>query len=398
MAQDEFASSKPVAWPTGMVGFFDARILAIFQIQSDKYELCTDYFEGSLTVRSDYYDRLSEPERSSICTNVKFGFRDRKNGELAVAVWLPDLSSIRPDTERMKWIPFHLLEDAFPEEPDSRFQLWVRRYIYGDWGVDNGVLFQISAEVASINAITEMVVGSRLYAHQENPALIFPMAENDHRYQDAHREAYALLIDGLQKHAIESIAGRLSIVTRFANDNTLKALRRILPTELHAAILDPFNVVSEQRRLASHRVRPEAKRCAAFEKFSKDMQGVLGALRALKGYLEGVFKVRGEQCQRRQSRIAALPEIDNAKKPQPNYSISELPQVVGKTIASVEFGYRKSIPGVHESEAMILHFTDGSMLGIETGSNAQNVTDGHQGLRPEDFHSDFILTFVPPLA
>lgn len=397
MRQDEAASKKAWAWPSGMVGFFDAGILAIFQNQSDKFGLCTDYFEGSLTIRSEYYGRLSEPERDSTYTNVKFGFRVRKNGDLALAVWLPDLSNIRPESERMKWVPFHLQDDAFPDESDARFELWVRRYIHGDWGVDNGVLFQISEEVATINAITEMVVGSSLYEHHENPALIFPMAENDHRYQDAHREAYAYLIDGLRKPAVESLGERLGVMTRSANHKTLDALRKILPTELHAAILGPFNVVSEQRRLASHRVRPPARRCAAFEKFSHDMQEVLGALRALRGYLEGVFKVRGEQCGKRRSRIAALPEIDDTK-PQSSYSISELREVVGKTIVGVEFGVRKSAPKVHETEAVILHFTDGSSLGIETGSNAGNVADEHEGLRPEAFHVDFRLTFVPSLA
>jgi len=145
-----------------MVGFFDAAILALFQSQSDKYQLSTDYFEGSIKIRSDYYERLSEAERESTYINVSFGFRRRTNCELAVAIWLPDLSNVRSEPERLKWLAFHLQEDAFPREPDSRFELWIRRYIHGDWGVDNGVLFQVSAEVASINAITDVVVGERV--------------------------------------------------------------------------------------------------------------------------------------------------------------------------------------------------------------------------------------------
>ena len=44
---------------------------------------------------------------------------------------------------------------------------------------------------------------------------------------------------------------------------------------------------------------------------------------------------------------------------------------------------------------MILHFTDGSSLGVETGSNAGNLASGREGLTPEDVHVDFILQWVP---
>jgi hypothetical protein len=369
---------------------------AHYQNQSDKYRLWTDYFEGSLEIRSDYYEQLSESERQSSYLNIRFGFRGRARGELAVAAWLPDFERC-PESERRKWQAFHLQDEVFPEESDPRFGLWVRRYIHGDWEVDNGVLSQVSAEIATINAIVEVVVGQHLYEFHENPALIFPTAENDHRYQDAHKEAYSYLIDGLRKPAIEALARQLGVAVKLANDKTLAGLKKILPSDLQKSILVPFEVVSEQRRLASHRTRPPAKPFTAFEKFSKDMGGVLGALRALRVFLEGEFSVTGEQCETRQARIAALPKIDDTRKPQPNYSICQLPQIVGKAIQKVEFGFHKSTPKVHQSEAMILHFTDGSMLGVTTGSNAWNVSGEHEGLRPEDFHVDFVLTFVPPV-
>jgi hypothetical protein len=60
MAEDPAAETKSRLWPKGLVGFFDAGILALYQNQNEKYELRTDYFEGSLTLRSDYYERLKE--------------------------------------------------------------------------------------------------------------------------------------------------------------------------------------------------------------------------------------------------------------------------------------------------------------------------------------------------
>lgn len=385
-------------WPRGMIGFFDGGILALYRDQSDKYELKTDYFEGSVVIRSDYYNGLTEPECKSTRMNVRFGFRSRTNGELAVAAWLPDLFETSSESERNKWLGFHLRGEVFPKAPDPRFDLWIRRYVYGDWEVENGVLFQISDEVANINAITEVTIGERLYEFHENPAMIFPTAENDRLYQDAHKEAYGYLIDGLRKSAIESLGVRLGLTVQVANDKTLVGLKKILLPKLHKSILDPFEVVSQQRRLASHQVRPQAKAFAAFEQFSKDMDGVLGGLRALKLFLEGEFKMTAEKCRLRQSRMASLPKIDDAQKPEPRYSISQLSEVEGKTIKKVEFGFRKPTSECHESEAMILYFSDGSILGIETGSNAWNLSSNHEGLQAKDFHVDFILTVVPPAA
>jgi len=64
-------------------------------------------------------------------------------------------------------------------------------------------------------------------------------------------------------------------------------------------------------------------------------------------------------------------------------------------VERVESGFCKRIEGTHQSEGMILHFTDGSILGIDTGSNACNVADEHEGLQPDEFHADFMLMWVP---
>jgi hypothetical protein len=77
--------------------------------------------------------------------------------------------------------------------------------------------------------------------------------------------------------------------------------------------------------------------------------------------------------------------------PQPNYSINEAPKMAGKTVASVDVGDRRQIPQVHEGELIVIHFTDGTALSIDTGSNAKNLSQQHKGLKPEDFHTDFML-------
>ncbi len=104
--------------------------------------------------------------------------------------------------------------------------------------------------------------------------------------------------------------------------------------------------------------------------------------------------MNGDVARRRQSAKRLMPRID--RPPKPNYSIAQIPTIKGKTVERVEFGFRQPIEGVHQSEAIILHFTDGSSLGIDTGSNAANIAWKHEGLQAEDFHVDFMLQWVPP--
>ncbi|MBF6612280.1 MAG: hypothetical protein IVW55_04050 [Chloroflexi bacterium] len=92
-----------------------------------------------------------------------------------------------------------------------------------------------------------------------------------------------------------------------------------------------------------------------------------------------------------------LPKLDPSKPIHSNYAIAQAPHMVGKTVERVEIGFRQSIPQVHESEALIMHFTDGSIMGIDTGSNVWNVCQDHEdaGLKPQDFHVDLALRWVP---
>lgn len=53
----------------------------------------------------------------------------------------------------------------------------------------------------------------------------------------------------------------------------------------------------------------------------------------------------------------------------------------------VEYGFRSKHTKLHQSEAMILHFTDGSSLGIDTGSNVVNLSHDYGELDPQEFHS-----------
>ena len=49
--------------------------------------------------------------------------------------------------------------------------------------------------------------------------------------------------------------------------------------------------------------------------------------------------------------------------------------MAGRTISKIEFGFRHDIKGVHQSELLLIYFTDGAVMGIDTGSNAANLRD-----------------------
>ena len=71
-------------------------------------------------------------------------------------------------------------------------------------------------------------------------------------------------------------------------------------------------------------------------------------------------------------------------------------RMVGKTVQNIRFGIGKSIKDVHRSEVLLIEFTDGEILGIDTGSNL-NPADPlwHSGIKPDDVQIDLMLTWKP---
>jgi len=78
-------------------------------------------------------------------------------------------------------------------------------------------------------------------------------------------------------------------------------------------------------------------------------------------------------------------------------SNGSLQKCIGKTIDDFEFGFVNLGPKCHESERIVLRFTDGSTLTIDIGTNAQNLSDLHKGLKPKDFHANFRAEHKPSL-
>ena len=60
----------------------------------------------------------------------------------------------------------------------------------------------------------------------------------------------------------------------------------------------------------------------------------------------------------------------------------------GKTIKKIEYGYREHVRDAHETEVLILEFTDGTKVGILIGSNAMEFKEL---VNPEKLKVDFIF-------
>lgn len=376
------------------IGYFDQQVLAAYRNESDCWLVETDFFEGRVKVRSDYYDGLDETRRDECYIDVLFGFRTLASGDLAVVAWLPDLVD-KSSGHLQRWRGF-LLTDPEWALDDERFELWKRRYLDGDWNVDNGVRAQLSDLVETARGLTGAVLGMPLFRHAIPASLSFPAAQNTDRYQDAHAHLYPYLVDGLDKACLKSLATHLGKPAKVDSSKTVATLKQLLPKlELNGPFNRAVELVSAQRRLAGHEVRPPAQPFRAFEQFTEDLNLVADGLRELLSALEEACGTDAQRAARRWKAMSHIPRI--ARPSEGHYSICQAALMKTKTVAKVEYGFRHDIAGVHESELLILHFTDGSIASIHTGTNAGNLADQHPGLKPDEFHVSFQIHWVPAL-
>ncbi|HEX6371172.1 MAG TPA: hypothetical protein VF006_19795 [Longimicrobium sp.] len=376
-----------------LIGYFDQQVLAAYRNEPDKWVIKTDYFEGHVGITETYYWEIQD-SAGEHNIDIRFGYRALQNGDLAIAVWLPDLVDKSPG-HLTRWRGFHLQEAAW-SQVDDRFALWLQRHVEGDWEVENGVRSRLSEKISLVRSVTAEVLDIPLFKHALSHSLSFPSAENTHRYEDAHRELYGYLIDGIDKSCLAALANVLGKTVNTNSVKTVETLQKLLPRLLAPASFDKaYARTSEARRQAAHGVRAPAKRWPAFTSFSDDLELWVLAADELLTELEDVLKVDAIRAAERHMSKQGLPPI--GRPSESYYSICSATEMVGKTVERVEFGFREDLEGVHGAEALIIHFTDGSILGLSTGSNAGNVASQHPEMRPEDFRTSFDLNWVPPL-
>lgn len=344
-----------------LLAYFRSDVLAAYHAQPDKFSVSTDHFEGRVETTGAYFEVLDAAGRTDESIGVLFGYRTLASGELAVVVWGPDLFD-KSAWHVQQWSAFRIdgrAVDWMPVADDTRFTLWTRRHLSGDWNVENGPGAALAEVIALINELTLEIVGSRLF-DVDDPRISFPAAENTHRYADAHRELYGVIADGLDKATIQAIASALGRAVSCASDRTLICLRKALPAlDEEAEFSTPLATMSAQRRLAAHKERPAAQPMRAFDVFTEDLRSCVGAIEKVRTTLKMAFGVDATKCRTRQDALRHLRRFEDETLPA-NCGMHAASGMIGKTVESVRVGEREHTPGIHRSEMIEIHFTDGS--------------------------------------
>ncbi|MGB6837512.1 MAG: hypothetical protein WBF66_07405 [Dehalococcoidia bacterium] len=360
--------------------FFDRAVLSRYRASPDLYVLEEDDMGGELSTSAHLESGF----------RVRFGFRRLEDNRICVAALGWDVKAL-PKEERVMWSG-HLIQAPVFAEDDPAYQRWVKRNLEGSWDVEDGPRVHIERLVRLISALTRQTLGTPLWRFEANPLINYPIAENTDAYAKAHLELYRLLIDGLDKDVLALVAQHLN-VSLTQPDKTLNSLKELLPDDLIQKVHGPLRKCSEERKV--HGVRPTTG-FPAFDSFHGDLVDIGRGLATLNDWLQDVLSTDSEACLEREGAMAIFPEI--VGPPRPEFKLAELEQARGKTIQSVEFGEVAAHPDTHESEGIVLHFTDGSSMCIHVASNAMNLCQDFKGLSPQDVHTNLMVFWAPAIA
>jgi hypothetical protein len=262
---------------------------------------------------------------------------------------------------------------------------------YGWDTLPDGPIGQIKREVALLSALTEEALGCPLFRAIDNPLLTLPAAENTEALKRAYEQLSCLILDGLNKEVLEALARKLGI-SLGDSSKTLNSLKELLPSAMVPSIHEPLRRVRHERARV-HGIQQTGP-CPARAEFTRAAIDVAGALQGLRRWLEEELGFNSEACMDRQSATKMLFPVFSGP-PRPAEKLGTLKETEGKTIKSVQFGQEAPHEDCHESEAIVLEFTDGTALTIRVGSNAQNLTSEHPGIRPRDIHTDLMVFWRP---
>ena len=375
------------------IAFFEADVLNLYICHPNKYELDTDYYGGVLKTTDAYYYELESAGRlNEYILQIRFAYHRKKDGTPCIGVFIPDLKKI-PEKEQVKWGSLFVQKSLLVQE-DERFNMWYERYIKGSWNVPIEPRRQLSYIIKKMNACCKTLVDLPLYTAVPDNSIIYPIAQNSHAYEDAHRKLYGFLVDSLSKDCLLELANIRNKTIDGAENMKTKTLLRLVFNEfdknskLHTFLAE----VSEKRRQSSHGVREAAKKSNAFEDFRNDLEIAVEVYEKLLALIETEFNVLSEHELRRHEIMEGLPKI--VRDAESHYSICQSKKMEGKTVEKVWFGMREEIEDVHQSEVLYMQFTDGEILAMQIGSNALDFLYS-KGINPNELNTDLILTWVP---
>jgi hypothetical protein len=364
--------------------------LAQYRASPHIYDLKEDDMGGILetALYDDSDNNLSEKQY----VRVRFGFRRLENNCVCLAGLRYDVQKL-PEKDQFIWRGNMLDNPRFVQD-DTAFERWVHRYIEGSWDVEDGPRIQIDRYVKLIRAVTLLTLGRPLFRFEENTLINYPITENADAYDKAHLELYRLIIDGLDIDVLALLADKLKVPLSDSK-KTLNSLKELLPQDLIPIIHKPLKKCSSERS-DIHGVPSEIGSFPAFDIFHRDLIEIAKSFEELNKWLENSLSVDSEACLEREEWMNGLsPKFIGP--PQPEFKMTELRKAEGKTIKSVEFGEEAERKGVHGSEGMIFHFTDGTSMSILVGSNADDLVRKFKDLKQEEFRTDLMVFWAPSI-
>lgn len=396
-AVEEYAQPDIEDLANRFVVYFKPAVLAQYRAESHKFKVELSDFEGKLDLQTNYWEELDETEIKAESVHIRFGFRRHSSGQYFVAVFGPDFKQYSKG-HLDRWIPYHVEASEMSPLPDKRFEMWAERNLLGSWSVRLNYLEAIAGEIKLMNSISLEAFGIPLFLHEKNPSLHCPLVENTHAYQDAQKELYGYLVDGLNCNAVAEILRLTGTMSEKSDKFTRQRLQRAFPS--NTVLWSALEVIERERRLATHKVRADAEKYAAFESFCNDLEAVQAGLTELRQGMERALGVSGERAEKRQEALKRTPKrggppADAALR----VVLPLLRHMTGRTVESVDLYQRQSDPEMHESEVVEIEFTDGSVIYLDTGTNAYNVSGDHGDFLPSEFHVSFYPHMVPsPLS
>jgi hypothetical protein len=371
---------------TQYLSFHSRSVLSIYRSQPHLFSVKEDDFGGEVQTIHDPEDDDRPWMR------MQFGFRRLEDRTVCLAVLGHDLRKLSKQ-EQLVWLG-HAVKNASFAADDPAFERWVARNLEGSWDVEDGPRMVIQREIELISALTTIGCGSPLWRYQSNRLINYPISENTDAYYKAHLELYRLLLDGMSSETLKSLAGHIG---RHLTDplKTLSSLKELLPQELAPNVCQPLeNCRAQRNRNHGGLDADPARHCPAFDSFHQDLVKLASGLTGLRSWLEQKLELDAEACLRRQSTFKHLfPKL--VGPPRPELKAVELQKAVGKQITRIEFGEQENTAGIHQAEAIVLHFSDGSAMAILVGSNACNLADEIPELKASDFSTDLMVFWAP---
>ena len=360
--------------------FFDRIVLCRYRSRPDLFDVDEDDMGGELKTRCS---------AGGSYFRIRFGFRELADGRVCVAAFGPDLESL-PEPERLVWAA-DLIDVPLFATNDPAFTRWSHRYLRGSWNSRCGPLRTLERELELIAAITRLAVDEPLFRDTRNPALRYPVAENTEALTLALLEMYRLVVDGLSPDSLQKLSDRLGIKHPEDRSKTLNTLKKMLPRDLETSVYKPLRDCARARNRIHGVPSSPPHTHPAFRDFHASATAICKAIQELRSWLETALGLDAKECLRREQVMAIFPRFDRPLRPNDKYQ--QFQKAAGKTITSIEAGEVLPSKNCHNREALILHFSDGTSLAIDVGSNAGNFEA--KGLAASDFSTDLVPVWAP---